>query len=134
MTPTDDGHGRQRPTLDELILAAFRAEGVVFPLSDEEVERFCGSVDAEPIPPKLIERTVATVLGHETRLDRTRQVPLWFDSESGSVTSAELEVELVALHRNEGELSPDIQEKLEQYRQRIRDEEQNADGPDSEEI
>ena len=119
-------------TLGQLVRAAARSVGSAAPETEEETDRFCAGVPPEPVAPALVERATRAALRDtgDTSDDQTASV--WqLDCEMLPEETGVAE-ELLALHRKEGEISPEVLQKLEEYRKAISMEQEGGSVGDEE--
>ena len=91
------------------------------PLTEEEAERELAKSQRGPLPDVVVDAIVERAKEIE-RAGSSQRAPEWTDS----VDVSEVEQELVAMHRNEDEISPAVEEKLRRAREALEEEDEDA--------
>jgi len=80
-----------------------------------EVEAMLDAAGGVPLDDQQVERILKKAKGELPIVERKSEEPLWSEE-----ALTEEEQELVALHRSQGDLAPEILEKLKRYREKAR--------------
>lgn len=92
----------------------------------EEIERTLDRMPQKPMEARRFDRIMARLSGDETRASNDSPLPSWLERESEP--EAIDEDLLAALHRNQGDQDPEIEELLEELRKEgLSDDEKNEE-------